>query len=286
MAYTNFFISLIILIATSTILILTKNYLISKVVLTIIFGVLISLYIFISITLYIKNLRAKKILNFKIPDIATNYYKDKYQKVLSNYHLELEYSIDFLFIKEYSGAAYIYMDKERTKYIYIYLNSKFELANINDNIEDDIVLKDIETILLSNTKEKYNALYSVKLYKRSHTGNQYSYKNDINEYLINNCNIKFTISIIKKIENKDKDFDYVNYCNNFSEDIYSSLLKDFNDIEIDMGIIFVRNEELYNRLLEDIKEYDYADILFLFAFDGTDYEELKNDKYDCFILHN
>lgn len=282
MAYTNFFISLIILIATGTICILTKDYLISKAALTTIFGFFIFLYILIVIVLYIKNLRVKKILDFKIPNIATDYYKNKYKKDLKNYHLELEHSVDFLFVKEYSGAAYyIYIDKERTKYIYIYLNSKFELANINDNIEDDIIIKDIETVL-SNTKEKYNALYSVTLYKRASIIPQFSYKNNINDYLINNPNVKFTVTIIKKIEDNDEDFDY----NSFSENIYSSLLKDFNNIEIDMGILFTRSEERYNDFLECIEKFDYADILFMMAFDNAEYDELENDKYSCVIIRD
>lgn len=285
MFYSEFFVSLIVLIAITTMNILTKGTLFSVHMFKFVLGFLLIIIIVTTIIMYIKELKNKKILEKKMPDIAIDYYKSKYKKDLGFYSLELKNSIDYMFIKCYSGSGYVYIDESKTKYIYIHLNSKFELANINDNIEDDIIIKDIEN-MLSNTKEKHNAIYSVKLYKRAYVKNQYSYKNNINEYLTSNPNIKFVLTIIKKVEITDEDFNYKDYCDEFSKNTFLSLQKDFNDIEIDMGIIFVKNDDTYNYMLDAINEFDYADILFLLSFDGTDYEELENDKYDCLITYN
>lgn len=277
--YSNFFINSMDLLATKILDFIRECNLFfsiaNQIVLIVIFIFLIS----ISILTLKKDFKTQKNLEDKIPPIVTSYYKNKYQAVLENYSVNLGC---YKNSSQYNGSGYVYIDDTKTKYIYLKFNSKFKLININDNIEDDIILNDIEEVLLK-IKKKHNTTHFKKLIKIDCISKQYPY-NNISEYFTKNKNISIALKIVHNVET-DNFSNYYKYCGDFAKDIYSILKREFGDINIDVGIFFVKSEEMYNYIIRTIDKCENSDdISIISLIKGTNHHLIKNDNYYYYIF--
>lgn len=231
----------------------------------------------------IKLSKTQKTLDVEIPKIACKYYENKYNSKLDKYSFELDNSLESLGIEDYRGSGYVYIDDDRTKYIHVSLNLNFNLIDINDNIEDDIILKSIKSYI-SNIEDESNLTYFINLHKNLCINDQYRYTS-ISKYFAKNTHIKPKFIIVHKVDDSVLDFNYICYCSNYAEKLYSLFKQNFNDIDIELGIYFTKSNEFYNYILTIINECESLDSspIYRIAVDHDNYL-MKNDNYYYYVF--
>lgn len=278
MFYVNSFINLMDSIAIYILDFLSSNRALFIAIVVAIFTIRLMVLICMDIIDAIKPTKNTKSPDTEILRIANKYYKNKYQEKLNTYTLKL----DRLWDTKNSCSGYVYINDNKSKYIYVTLNSKFESDGIYDNIEDDIIVRDIKSILSKNIKYKYNANCFTRLNKVPCTLKPYRYTT-IYEYFNKNLHIKPNIFIVHKIE--DDDFD--SYCNKFARELYISLRENLNGIDINLVIYFTKNEEIYNNLTKVITKWEnFNDSLLISFLEETENRLIKKDNYCYFVFDN
>lgn len=223
--------------------------------------------------------KRKKVLDKLLPELAKNYYKNKYDKELIIHSVSLNWAGTIL-TKMYCNSGYVYLNEDKTDHIFISLSRQYRVLNISDSLEDDAI-DDKAKELLDSILEKHNVIYSFDLNKSNCSNNQSSYNENLDKYLLDN-NISLNILVVKDI-NDIEESEITSTCESISKEI-SSEIKNTLSENVFVKFAFITNDDIYTDIKESIDKFNYFDMLTLRYYGKFNLDNSVINNYEYLLI--